>query len=58
MTSIRGDHFQFDLVFIKKNSQTEIFLKKINQNLFKPTGFGSVFFDKNRFKPVWLGFFV
>ena len=25
--------------------------------MFKPTGFGSVFQDKNRFKPVWLGFF-
>jgi hypothetical protein len=24
----RGNYFQFDLVFIKKNNQTEFFLKK------------------------------
>jgi len=24
----RGNHFRFELVFIKKNNQTEIFLKK------------------------------
>jgi hypothetical protein len=35
------------------------FLKKKpkpNRNRVKPTGFGSVFYGKNRFKPVWLGF--
>jgi hypothetical protein len=41
---IRGGYFRFGLVFIKKNYQTEIFLKK-NRNQFKPTGFGSVWFD-------------
>jgi len=29
--NIRGDHFRFGLVFIKKSNQTEIFLKK-NRN--------------------------
>ena len=45
----RGDHFRFGSVFIKKS----------NQNRFKPIGFGSVrlFWGKNRFKPVWLGFY-
>jgi hypothetical protein len=55
----RGDHFRFDSVFIKKNNQTEFFFKK-NQNRFKPTGFGFVWFgflEQKQFKPVWLGFF-
>jgi len=38
-------------IIIKSN-----FLEK-NRNRFKRTGFSSVFLDKNRFKPVWLGFF-
>jgi len=38
-------------IIIKSN-----FLEK-NRNRFKQTGFNSVFLDKNRFKPVWLGFF-
>ena len=37
------------IFIIKKKS-------KPNRNRFKLTGFGSVFQDKNRFKPVWLGF--
>jgi hypothetical protein len=57
----RGHHFRLGSVFIKKSNQTEIifFLKKKpkpNRNRVKPTGFGSVFYGKNRFKPVWLGF--
>jgi hypothetical protein len=44
----RGNYFQFDLVFIKKNNQTEFFLKKLKPNRiqFKPTGFSSVFRTK------------
>ena len=41
--NIRGDHFRFGLVFIKKSNQTEIFFKKKpkpNRNRVKPTGFG------------------
>ena len=38
----RGDHFQFDSVFIKKNNQTKIFLKKMK-------------IDSNRL--VWVRFF-
>jgi hypothetical protein len=57
---------RFGSVFIKKSNQTEfIFLKKKNRNRFKPTGFGSVWFFRektgsNRFGSVfsvWLGFF-
>ena len=66
---IRGDHFRFDFVFIKKSNQTEIlFLKKKqkpNRNRVKPTGFGSVWFFRAktgsnrlaRFFWFWLGFF-
>jgi hypothetical protein len=37
----RGDYFRFGSVFIKKNNQTEFFLKKKpNRNQVKPTGFG------------------
>jgi hypothetical protein len=57
----------FGSVFIKKNNQTEFFLKKKpkpNRNRVKPTGFGSVQFFRektgsNRFGSVfrfWLGF--
>jgi hypothetical protein len=68
---IRGDHFWFGSVFIKKSNQTEIifFLKKKpkpNRNRVKPTGFGSVRFgflgQKSvqtglvRFFRFWLGF--
>jgi hypothetical protein len=60
---IRGVHFQFGSVFIKKNNQTEIvfFFKKTETEL-KPGQTdrfrsGSVFLEQNRFKPVWLGFF-
>jgi hypothetical protein len=45
---------------LKKSNQTIFFKKKKpkpNRNLFKPTGFGSGFLDKNRFKLVWFGFF-
>jgi len=57
---MKGDYFQFGSVFIKKKNQTKIFLKKTNQNLFKPIGFGSIrfgFLDKNRFGLVFLQFF-
>ena len=57
---LRGDHFRFGSVFIKKINQTEIFLKK-NRNRVKPTGFGSVRFFRAKTGlacfPVWLGFF-
>jgi hypothetical protein len=60
---IRGDYFRFGLVFIKKNNQTEFFLKKSkpNRNRFKPTGFGLVqfgFLGKNWFKPVLARFLL
>jgi len=45
--SIRGNHFRFGLVFIKKINQTGFFKKK--QNRFKPTSFGSVILEQ---KPV------
>jgi hypothetical protein len=53
------------LVFIKKTNQIEIIFFLKNQNRFKPTGFGSVWFFRtkigsNQFGsvfPVWLGFF-
>jgi hypothetical protein len=49
---IRGDHFWFGSVFIKKKVTKLKFKKKTE------TGSGSVrFFGQNRFKPVWLGFF-
>ena len=46
-------------VNISSNKNRFFFWKKRNRNRFKPTGFGSVqlFSGKNRFKPVWLGFF-
>jgi hypothetical protein len=57
----RGDHFRFASVFIKKITKPNLKKKlKPNRNRFKPTGFGLVFLDKNRFKLVglvWLGFF-
>jgi hypothetical protein len=43
----RGDHFQFGLIFIKKNNQTEI-KKKENRNRFKPTSFSSVRFFRTK----------
>ena len=43
--------------FYQKKITKSKFKKKNIQNWFKPTGFGSVFQDKNRFKPVQLGFF-
>ena len=57
---IRGDHFQFGSVFIKKSNQSEIFFfKKIKT---EPTGFGSVRFFRaktgsNRFDSVFSVFF-
>jgi len=53
----RGDHFLFDLVFIKKNNQIK-FKKQTETGSNRPVRFGSVFYDKNLFKPVWLGFSV
>ena len=50
-----SDHFQFGLVFIKKNNQTEMFFKKP-----KPVQTGRFWFgflEKNRFKPVLARFF-
>jgi len=68
---IRGDHFRFGLVFIKKSNKIKnIFLKKMipNRNWFKPTGFGWVRFGFLEEKPiqtglarfwsVWLGFSI
>jgi hypothetical protein len=61
---IRDDYFLFGLVFIKKNNQTNFFLKKPkpNRNRFKPTGFSSGsgrFFrikaNSNRFGSVFSG---
>ena len=43
--TIRGDHFQFGLVFIKKI--TKLNLKKKNQNQTE-TGFGSVWFFRKK----------
>jgi len=55
----KNDNFRFDSVFIKKIIKSKFFKKKPNQNQFKSTGFGSVgFLGQNRFKQVWLGFFV
>ena len=50
------NHFRFGLIFIKKIIKL-IFFK--NYYRFKSTSFGLVqfFYDKNRFKSVWLGFF-
>jgi len=50
---------RFDSVFIKKSNQTEFFFLK-NRNRFKPTGFGSVWFFRektgsNRFGSVFSG---
>jgi hypothetical protein len=49
---VRGDHFRFGSVFIKKSNQTEFFFLKKNRNRVKPTGFGSVFLGQ---KPVQTG---
>jgi len=52
---------RFGSVFIKKSNQTKIFLKKTetepkpNQNRFKPTGFGLVWFGFLEKKPVQTG---
>jgi hypothetical protein len=58
MIGSRSDQFWFGLVLAKKNNQTEIFLKKTETGRFtgsnRPVRF--CFLDKNRFKPVWLGF--
>ena len=61
----RGDHFLFDSVFIKKKiSKSNFFSKKnLNQNQFKPTGFGSIWFFRtktgsNQFGSVFLVFSV
>jgi hypothetical protein len=48
-----GDYFRFGLVFIKKVIKPKFFLKKPKP--VQTDRFG--FLDKNRFKPVWLGFF-
>jgi len=55
----RSDHFLFGSVFIKKKV-TKLNLKKKqnkNQNQFKPTGFGSVRFfrEKTGSNRFWLG---
>jgi len=50
-----GVHFRFGSVFIKKSNQTEFFKKKPKP--VQTDRFGSVLNSKNRFKPVWLGFF-
>jgi len=50
---IRGDHFRFGLVFIKKSNQIEFFLKKPKpvQTLLGFFRFGSVFFPVF---PAWV----
>ena len=61
---IRGDHFRFGLVFIKKNNQTGFKKKKLkpNWNRFKPTSFGQFGYVRKKtgsnqfFFPVWLSF--
>jgi hypothetical protein len=50
------DYFLFGLVFIKKNNQIKIFFLK-KQKPVQIDRFRFGFLDKNRFKPVWLGFF-
>jgi len=55
----RGDHFRFGSVFIKKSNQTKkknFLKKKPKPGQTDRFWFGSVFYGKNRFKPVWLGF--
>jgi len=47
-TTIMGDHFRFDSVFIKKSNQTEFFFLKKKETELKPGQtdrfrFGSVF---------------
>jgi hypothetical protein len=55
---IRGDHFRFGLVFIKKKvTKTSFFFLKKNQNRFKPTGFRSVILGKQPVQTDRLGFF-
>jgi hypothetical protein len=51
---IRGDHFRFDSVFIKKSNQTEFFFLKKNRNRTKTDWVRFRFLGQ---KPVWLGFF-
>jgi hypothetical protein len=49
---------RFGSVFIKKSNQTEIFFlkkPKPNRNRFKPTGFGSVRFFREKTGSNWLG---
>jgi hypothetical protein len=55
----RGYYFQFGSVFIKKKNYTKknIFFKKPKPIQTDRFWFGSVFHNKNRFKPVWLCFF-
>ena len=50
----RGDYFRSDSIFIKKNNQNQFFLKKTETGSNRPV---LVILEKNRFKPVWLGFF-
>jgi hypothetical protein len=55
----KGDHFSSIRFYSKKNNKTEI--KKKTETKPKPVQtdrfrFGSIFLDKNQFKPVWLGF--
>jgi len=51
---IRGDHFRFDSVFIKKSNQTETFLKKTETSSNPPVSvrFGPGFLEQ---KPVQTG---
>ena len=52
----RSHHFRFGLVFIKKYNQIKI-KKKSKPGQTDWFQFDSVFLGKNRFKPVWVGFF-
>jgi len=56
---VRGDHFRFGSVFIKKITKPKL---KKNQNRFKPTSFGLVWFfrtktSSNRFDSVFSSVF-
>jgi len=52
----QGGSFSVLFGFIKKNNQTEIFLKKTETGSNQPVSVWFGFLGKTRFKPVWLCF--
>jgi hypothetical protein len=52
---LRGDHFLFGSIFIKKNNQTNFFFSKKEPKPVQTDRFRFGFLEQNRFKPVWLG---